>query len=102
GHDSYYKSYHLARLVLSLILRDPVLDNSPIFHPMPPQYDSYLPGQCLEATVTWLDKGIVNRELMEIWKRLSRITKGRGCKDVVMVILAALLCRIWNTRNATL
>ncbi|XP_070013283.1 uncharacterized protein [Nicotiana sylvestris] len=55
--------------------------------------------QYLREVLQWMNIGIQNTEITGIWRRVTRLLKGRRCREVATAILAALVYWIWKARN---
>ncbi|XP_070026682.1 uncharacterized protein [Nicotiana sylvestris] len=55
--------------------------------------------QCLHGVLNWMSIGLQLTDIAGIWKRMTRLIKGKRCREVVIAILAALVYWIWKARN---
>lgn len=52
--------------------------------------------KCIHNLLQWLGKWTQLLDVKGIWRRLDRGTKGKGCRELVMVALAGLVYTTWK------
>ncbi|XP_009775391.1 uncharacterized protein [Nicotiana sylvestris] len=54
---------------------------------------------CLAEVLKWLGMNIQNMEVTGIWRRMTRIAKGKIGRSFTKAVLAAVIYHIWKAKN---
>ncbi|XP_019240695.1 PREDICTED: uncharacterized protein LOC109220693 [Nicotiana attenuata] len=54
---------------------------------------------CLEEVLKWLGMNIKNTEVTGIWRRMTRVAKGKIGRSFPEAMIAAVIYHIWRARN---